>query len=207
MFPNIKQSNFVIPTKPGWARQLYIVDFGLSKEIANYGDDTSFGGTSLYASLRAHDNQRVRRVDDLWSMFYLIIDISTNRLPWKDDYQTIDTKQRRSVIRDEKLKFETNMQNFPRYLPREYKNIATLLNNGVKRCNPPDNDQIDAKLYENIIDELKNVFLNDEYTKLQFDLDCTLNTYAYIFVRYLYVLLCFTTDISFVFVPPFLFYV
>ena len=168
----------MIPTKPGWPRQLYIVDFGLSKEIANYGNDTSFGGTSLYASLRAHDSQRVRRVDDLRSLFYLIIDISTNRLPWKDDYQTKDNKKRRSIIRELKLKFDTNLESFPPYLPTEYKNIAILLNTAVNGCNPSDNDQIDPKLYENIIDELKNVFRNDAYTQLQFDLDCTLRTYV-----------------------------
>ena len=101
----IEQSNFVLPKKPCWPNHLYIVDFGLSKKWkTEYGgmitelEKADFYGTSLYASLTAHNNRDLSRNDDLWSLLFVIIDISTNALPWKEKYiRTVHlgTKQRR----------------------------------------------------------------------------------------------------------------
>jgi len=46
----------------------------------------AFRGTSLYASIRAHRGREVGRSDDLWCMFYGIVDLmAPNGLPWRED--------------------------------------------------------------------------------------------------------------------------
>lgn len=42
-----------------------------------------FRGTSLYASLTSHRLQDMGRKDDLWSLFYIIVDFLRSELPWK----------------------------------------------------------------------------------------------------------------------------
>lgn len=62
--------------------KLYILDFGLAKTIFN-GDGThkeerdknEFRGTSLYASINSHNEKDLSRRDDLWSLFYVMLDL------------------------------------------------------------------------------------------------------------------------------------
>ena len=36
-----------------------------------------------YASINAHNGMELGRHDDLWSLFYLLIELTYGRLPWK----------------------------------------------------------------------------------------------------------------------------
>ena len=166
----------MIPIKLRWKRQLYIVDFGLANAYNDYGNDYSFVGTSLYASLSAHHGKRVRRIDDLWSLFYLIIDISTNQLPWKDDYVMLDHKQRRNKIAKQKAEFERE-GGIPSHLPKEYAFIASLLKQATLKCGENE-DIIDENLYENVIRLLKDIFKNDSYSMQQNSLDLIEDVYV-----------------------------
>lgn len=49
------------------------------KERENVG----FRGTARYASIQAHFGKELGRVDDLWSLFYMVIEFLTGTLPWK----------------------------------------------------------------------------------------------------------------------------
>lgn len=42
-----------------------------------------FRGTARYASIAAHFGKDLGRVDDLWSLFYIVIEFLSGTLPWK----------------------------------------------------------------------------------------------------------------------------
>ena len=69
------------------------------------------------------------RVDDMWSALFVIIDFSTNALPWKDYYGILHTEDmhrvRRDRIHDKKKDFIE--AEFPSHLPTEYRQIMDLL--------------------------------------------------------------------------------
>jgi tau tubulin kinase len=42
-----------------------------------------FRGTARYASIGAHFGKDLGRVDDLWSLFYIVVEFLAGTLPWK----------------------------------------------------------------------------------------------------------------------------
>ena len=42
-----------------------------------------FIGTVRYASINAHKNKEMGRHDDLWSLFYMIVEFVNGQLPWR----------------------------------------------------------------------------------------------------------------------------
>ncbi|KAJ3158824.1 Tau-tubulin kinase 2 [Geranomyces michiganensis] len=69
---------------------VYMIDFGLSRryldsrrQVLPAREKVGFRGTSRYASLRAHEGGDLGPADDLWSLFYLIVEFVTGSLPWK----------------------------------------------------------------------------------------------------------------------------
>ena len=93
---DIKPSNFAMGLGDK-SSVCVMIDFGLSKkfrssngEIRPARDSPGFRGTARYASVNAHLEQDLGRRDDLWSLFYVIIELSLGSLPWsrmkeKDD--------------------------------------------------------------------------------------------------------------------------
>jgi tau tubulin kinase len=94
---DIKPTNFVM-AKPGGddnENKVYMVDLGLAKiHLDKTGrpfpprTNTDFRGTLTYASLNAHYKKELSRRDDLWSYFFVILDLINEVLPWrscKDD--------------------------------------------------------------------------------------------------------------------------
>ncbi|RKO96187.1 hypothetical protein CAUPRSCDRAFT_12120 [Caulochytrium protostelioides] len=55
-----------------------------------------FRGTARYASQAAHDGQDLGRVDDLWSLFYLLVEALTGTLPWKGKEKDVIAKVKRA---------------------------------------------------------------------------------------------------------------
>ena len=45
-------------------------------------EQADFRGTSLYSSLHAHQQRDLGRRDDLWSLFYVFVDMARGGLPW-----------------------------------------------------------------------------------------------------------------------------
>ena len=89
---DVKPSNFVTSAAAGHSHgnQLFVLDFGQSRM---YLDDrgavrpprptADFRGTSLYSSLHAHEQRDLGRRDDLWSLFYVFVDMARGGLPWR----------------------------------------------------------------------------------------------------------------------------
>ncbi|KAM9314900.1 LOW QUALITY PROTEIN: tau-tubulin kinase 1 [Pholidichthys leucotaenia] len=56
-----------------------------------------FRGTVRYASVNAHKNKEMGRHDDLWSLFYMLVEFAVGQLPWrkiKDKEQVGQIKER-----------------------------------------------------------------------------------------------------------------
>lgn len=80
---DVKPSNFVLDE----ARQtVYLVDLGGARvaegAVARAGR-VGFRGSSMYASVRAHDELEQCPLDDLWSLAFLVVDMVAGSLPWK----------------------------------------------------------------------------------------------------------------------------
>ncbi|MCL4171041.1 UNVERIFIED_CONTAM: hypothetical protein GTU68_025127, partial [Idotea baltica] len=66
---------------PGTARKVFMLDFGLARQYTNSEGEVrtprpvaGFRGTVRYASVNAHLNREMGRHDDLWSMFYMLVE-------------------------------------------------------------------------------------------------------------------------------------
>lgn len=94
------QSNFVLSTDN---KHVYIVDFGLAKKHLTdekvpvaQRKKADFRGTVSFASLNAHNNivshtqpkikllQDLSRRDDLWSLYFVILDFLNEKLKWRE---------------------------------------------------------------------------------------------------------------------------
>jgi tau tubulin kinase len=70
--------------------ELCVIDFGLTKRIFSDAQKThvaerpvcEFRGTSLYASAHAHLGRDLGRRDDMWSIFFILLDFLRGFLPW-----------------------------------------------------------------------------------------------------------------------------
>lgn len=86
---DIKPSNFVFRGRPDLA-QVCLIDYGLAKrwrspegEVFPPREHVGFRGTSRYASINSHTGDDLGRRDDLWSLFYVLIELCAPPLPWK----------------------------------------------------------------------------------------------------------------------------
>ncbi|XP_058832042.1 tau-tubulin kinase homolog Asator isoform X2 [Topomyia yanbarensis] len=87
---DIKPSNFAIGRLPCNNRKIYMLDFGLARQYTTGTGEVrcpraaaGFRGTVRYASLNAHKNREMGRQDDLWSLFYMLVEFVTGQLPWR----------------------------------------------------------------------------------------------------------------------------
>ncbi|KAJ0183019.1 hypothetical protein K1T71_000995 [Dendrolimus kikuchii] len=87
---DIKPSNFSIGRLPSNCRKVYMLDFGLARQYtASNGQvrppraAAGFRGTVRYASINAHKNKEMGRHDDLWSLFYMLVEFVNGQLPWR----------------------------------------------------------------------------------------------------------------------------
>lgn len=106
---DIKPSNFAMGRHPMNMRTVYMLDFGLARqylttvsvgarrsELRPPRPAAGFRGTVRYASVNAHNNIEMGRHDDLWSLFYMIVEFVNGSLPWrktKDKEQVGKMKQ------------------------------------------------------------------------------------------------------------------
>jgi len=91
---DIKPDNFVVGRGDDaeQRRQLFIIDFGLSKCFLNpdtgahieYRRDKSLTGTARYASVRNHQGAEQSRRDDLESLGYVLLYFLKGELPWQN---------------------------------------------------------------------------------------------------------------------------
>ncbi|KAK7104552.1 tau-tubulin kinase homolog Asator-like [Littorina saxatilis] len=86
---DIKPSNFSMG-KGGNGRKVYMLDFGLARQYTTATGEVrpprtaaGFRGTVRYASVNAHKNKEMGRHDDLWSLFYMLVEFMAGQLPWR----------------------------------------------------------------------------------------------------------------------------
>ena len=99
---DIKPSNCVIGHVPNH-RTIFLLDFGLARiyrtetgGVRPPRETAGFRGTSRYASLNVHYGRDMGRCDDLWSYFFMIIELATGGLPWrklKDKNEVLAVKE------------------------------------------------------------------------------------------------------------------
>ncbi|XP_030643338.1 tau-tubulin kinase 1 [Chanos chanos] len=101
---DIKPSNFAMGRLPTTYRKCYMLDFGLARQYTTTNGEVrpprtvaGFRGTVRYASINAHKNKEMGRHDDLWSLFYMLVEFTVGQLPWrkiKDKEQVGQIKER-----------------------------------------------------------------------------------------------------------------
>ncbi|XP_048843938.1 tau-tubulin kinase 1 isoform X5 [Brienomyrus brachyistius] len=101
---DIKPSNFAMGRLPSTYRKCFMLDFGLARQYTNTSGEVrpprpiaGFRGTVRYASVNAHKNKEMGRHDDLWSLFYMLVEFVVGQLPWrkiKDKEQVGQIKER-----------------------------------------------------------------------------------------------------------------
>lgn len=116
---DIKPSNFAVGRLPTNYRTIYMLDFGLARQYTTPKGDVrpprpvaGFRGTVRYASRNAHMNREMGRHDDLWSMFYMLIEFASGQLPWR----RIKDKEQVGQIKN-----SFNHVTLTRCLPSEYR--------------------------------------------------------------------------------------
>lgn len=84
------QSNFVVGRSKSKRDRCFLIDFGLARkyrlqsgEIRPPRKSAGFRGTARYASINSHHSKELGRRDDLWSVFYVLVEFSLGSLPWR----------------------------------------------------------------------------------------------------------------------------
>lgn len=144
---DIKPNNFLIG-RGNNARQIYIVDFGLSKtylsktgQHVSYKDGrTGLTGTARYTSISNHQGIELARRDDMEGLGYVLVRMLTGTLPWQGI--KAETKPKRNELIKVK-KIETTLEELCTGLPggcdREFvEYIATCRNLGFYDVPPYD---------------------------------------------------------------------
>ncbi|KAK9876223.1 hypothetical protein WA026_012525 [Henosepilachna vigintioctopunctata] len=87
---DIKPSNFSMGRLPFNCRKVFMLDFGLARQYTTATGEVrapraaaGFRGTVRYASINAHKNREMGRHDDLWSLFYMLVEFVNGQLPWR----------------------------------------------------------------------------------------------------------------------------
>eukprot|EP01080_Neovahlkampfia_damariscottae_P003163 gene3163-5479_t len=87
---DVKPSNFVTGRTKSQKGKVYLIDFGLARkyrlpngEIRPPRKSAGFRGTARYASINSHKSKELGRRDDLWSVFYVLVEFSLGSLPWR----------------------------------------------------------------------------------------------------------------------------
>uniref|UniRef100_A0A663FC01 Tau tubulin kinase 1 n=1 Tax=Aquila chrysaetos chrysaetos TaxID=223781 RepID=A0A663FC01_AQUCH len=95
-----------------------MLDFGLARQYTNTTGEVrpprnvaGFRGTVRYASVNAHKNREMGRHDDLWSLFYMLVEFAVGQLPWRK----IKDKEQVGMIKE---KYEHRM--LLKHMPSEF---------------------------------------------------------------------------------------
>ncbi|XP_069974991.1 uncharacterized protein [Penaeus vannamei] len=156
---DIKPSNFSMGRLPHNCRKVYMLDFGLARQYTNANGEVrtpraaaGFRGTVRYASMNAHKNKEMGRHDDLWSLFYMIVEFVNGQLPWrkiKDKEQVGLMKEKydhRLLIKhlpSDFKQFLEHIQNLDYYDKPDYAMLSGLFERCMKRRGVKEADPFD----------------------------------------------------------------
>ncbi|XP_055678778.1 tau-tubulin kinase homolog Asator-like isoform X2 [Lutzomyia longipalpis] len=126
---DIKPSNFSMGRLPYNCRRVYMLDFGLARQyITSNGEvrcpraAAGFRGTVRYASINAHRNREMGRHDDLWSLFYMLVEFVNGQLPWRK----IKDKEQVGIMK-EKYDHRLLLKHLPSDLKQFLEHIQSLM--------------------------------------------------------------------------------
>lgn len=157
---DIKPSNFAMGIGQN-NRNVYMLDYGLARQYVTQTGEVrqpravaGFRGTVRYASVNAHDNREMGRHDDLWSLFYMLIEFLQGQLPWrkikdKDEVGKIKkTFQHDDLLKHERVPHEfepflRHIQNLTYHDEPDYGFLLTLLESTTIRKNVKESDSYD----------------------------------------------------------------
>ncbi|CAG9134313.1 unnamed protein product [Plutella xylostella] len=156
---DIKPSNFSIGRHPSNCRKVYMLDFGLARQYTTSTGQVrppraaaGFRGTVRYASINAHKNKEMGRHDDLWSLFYMLVEFVIGQLPWrkiKDKEQVGLMKEKydhRLLLRhlpSELRQFLEHIQSLQYLDTPDYAMLTGLLERCCKRRGIRDHEPLD----------------------------------------------------------------
>ena len=148
---------------------IYLVDFGLAKLHLDKDNkpfpprsNTDFRGTLTYASLNAHNKLDLSRRDDLWSFFFMILDLLNENLPWrncKDDKEDIQKMKEKCLSNPKDNLFLTTCKN-KEGIYNIFRYICYL-----KYEDKPNYKYIYDELFQLRLKELKAITYNYEYNQ------------------------------------------
>ncbi|XP_076834524.1 tau-tubulin kinase 2 isoform X2 [Brachyhypopomus gauderio] len=156
---DIKPSNFAMGRFPNTSRTCYMLDFGLARQFTNSCQEVrpprsvaGFRGTVRYASINAHKNKEMARHDDLWSLFYMLVEFLVGQLPWRKikDKEHVgklkDTYDHRLMLKhlpSEFVIFLDHISNLDYFTKPDYKLLMTVFEDSMKTYNVVENDPYD----------------------------------------------------------------
>ena len=156
---DVKPSNFAIGATPGTSRTCFMLDFGLSRQYTTLTGEVrqprtvaGFRGTVRYASLNAHLAHDLGRHDDLWSVFYMLVELAVGQLPWRrirDKEEAGEVKAQydhRKLIKTmpyEFLNFLSHLKDLTYFQKPDYAMLIKLFQCSMKRLGIHDSDPYD----------------------------------------------------------------
>ncbi|XP_034017893.1 tau-tubulin kinase 2b [Thalassophryne amazonica] len=156
---DIKPSNFAMGRLASTCRCCYMLDFGLARQFTNANQEVrpprpvaGFRGTVRYASINAHKNKEMSRHDDLWSLFYMLVEFTVGQLPWrkiKDKEQvgnlkeTYDHRLMLKHLPSEFSIFLDHILTLDYYTKPDYQLLTLVFENAMKSHAVLENDPYD----------------------------------------------------------------
>ncbi|XP_069807029.1 tau-tubulin kinase 2 isoform X2 [Dendropsophus ebraccatus] len=156
---DIKPSNFAMGRFPSTCRKCYMLDFGLARQFTNSCGDVrppravaGFRGTVRYASVNAHRNREMGRHDDLWSLFYMLVEFVVGQLPWrkiKDKEQVGSIKERyehRLMLKHLPSEFHVFLEHISGldyFTKPDYQLLISVFDNSMKTYSVVESDPFD----------------------------------------------------------------
>ena len=133
---------------------VYLIDFGLVQKLNENKNKNiqitemnkrGFIGTLTYASLNAHNKEDLSKKDDLWSFFFMLLDLLNENLPWRNcngdnNENEIFECKKKCIEYPEKYLFLTISKN-----NKEINNIFNYIKN-LKNETEPDYEYISNQL-------------------------------------------------------------
>ncbi|CAD8185707.1 unnamed protein product [Paramecium pentaurelia] len=111
--------------------KIYVVDFGISKifrdkngNIHPFRDNTSFIGTTRYASIAAHKGFELSRKDDIESLIYVLLYFMKGQLPWQN-MQNVSDEER--TVKVGEMKMSIDLRELFKDVPIEFALILEYL--------------------------------------------------------------------------------
>ncbi|XP_038822911.1 tau-tubulin kinase 2-like [Salvelinus namaycush] len=156
---DIKPSNFAMGRFPSTCRTCYMLDFGLARQFTNSCQEVrpprpvaGFRGTVRYASVNAHKNKEMGRHDDLWSLFYMLVEFMVGQLPWRKikDKEHVgklkDSYDHRLMLKHLPAEFTVfldHISNLDYFTKPDYQLLLSVFDNSMKTYNVVENDPYD----------------------------------------------------------------